>query len=250
MFTKDMEFNDTSSNNNCATSAVDQSARRSSVEECNSANNSNGDSGYHSDLSGYHKASDYSKAVDKSSNSDPLAAMPNKTFGNEFRENISSVPTCTDGDHYPVTKNSSNPSQITDLHISNIKIDCDRLVSDSGRNEYLYSSKHYSDLSDGVKTTHDSVGAKIPMPLTCVGVYSTSGSHTVQSSPSVIGLSPRISCSHNHFSKSETVFSPTKQSELASRKNEEWKAIIHDLALKIEFCVMFGFTPNQVRLSL
>ena len=240
-----MELNE-SSNSDCAKTASNSSVRKPSVEECNSANNSNGDSGYHSDLSGYHKGSDFLKTIDKSYNSDPLAAMPSRKFGDEYCEAVSTSPTCTNSSHYTVSENSiSNPLQST-----NCKIECDRLLSESGHNvnhEFKISPKHFSDHSNGIKTTLQTIGAGSSLPLSCSSVYSSPGSLKVQSSTSIISVGPLVSCNHNHLPKSETVFTPPKQGELTpSRKNEEWTAVIHDLALKIEFCVMFGFTPGQV----
>ena len=203
-------------------------AKKSPVEanERKSSSNSNGDSGYHSDLSGYHKGDDSVTDYEK-------AALKNAASTDELHSSDHS------GDYISTIKIVSRKNSCTaashgaahDLgHQSEV-------VSASESIAAKHSSSYVTSNNGAIKScstcTHSNYDFFETNHVTTTAVNSTN-----------------LDCNFQemaHIYTTVTSYLPMKAtSSYHSNEDQLLKTAVHDLALKIEFCLMFGYTIAQV----
>jgi len=208
-----------------SSTSISNTAKKTPVEinERKSSDNSNSDSGYHSDLSGYHKG-DGSLGEDYDSK---LVVNNEKPADQQHNVEVS-------GDYKPANKSAS------------------RICSSS-------AAAHEHDCQSEIVSTSDSISAKhfnsyvtsnkgaIKSCSTCVhSNYDDSFESKHLTSPAVSSLNSDCTVSET-ADVYTTVASYLPMKSISSfHANDDLKTTVQDLALKIEFCVMFGYTLAQV----
>ena len=221
-----------------------ESSERKSSSSCN------GDSGYHSDLSGYHKGGESLKVTAEKSaetSEKDIELSNNLSDGteNHFSSSSRSASRLCNGTGHLEMQDAESPE--TKLKVS------ETIGSDSSKCKAVKHCDSYL-----INTSIQNNGA-VQSRSSCVsshtnqGVFSAYDSHfdgtPASSSPGASCIQHDCSLQESQQFLSKAASSPClpRKSVETLQSNDDFKTLLQDLALKIEFCLVFGYTASQVR---
>ena len=202
-----------------------QSQKSSVASSDHTSTSSNGDSGYHSDHGGYHHGAESSEAnigktVCSADENECLASLSNQDSKSEL--------------HFETISTSDFVSKFVG---QDSNFECERTVCMSGTDVNAnHKCSTQTKQCDVELVPHQNEMNSCP---SCVNLHSNT---TAAVNLSQNDVEDDFNCATvpSHF--------PSKSSESSQISDNAISTAVQELALNIEFCLMFGYKPSQVRI--